>query len=333
MKKPLLLLSFVIISAVSYSQSARVQVIHNSADALTATVDVYVNGMLTLDNVNFRTASPFTDLPAGVPLIVGVAPDDSTSASDAFYTETFTLTENEIYVIIAGGIESSSGYNPAPPFDLHVFDMGRETSMDPLKVDVLIYQGSTDAPVMDAFETEVGLGQIVDNIAYSEYQGYFEFPSDNYTIELRNEAGTQALAAYIAALESLGLEGIAVTVLASGFFDPSQNSNGPAFGLYAVSPLGGGLIPLPPAPLAVEDFNEEKFQLYPNPVNDILNVHGVDLTDYDIRISDISGRIVSEMFYEIENDHLKVNSLSSGVYLISFYADGDRKASEKFIKL
>ena len=186
---------------------------------------------------------------------------------------------------------------------------------------------------MDVFETEVGLGQIVDNIAYSEYQGYFEFPSDNYTIELRNEAGTQALAAYIAALESLGLEGIAVTVLASGFFDPSQNSNGPAFGLYAVSPLGGGLIPLPPAPLAVEDFNEEKFQLYPNPVNEILNVHGVDLTDYNIRISDFSGRIVSEKFYEIENDHLKVNSLSSGVYLISLYADGDMKASEKFIKL
>ncbi|KAA3624075.1 MAG: DUF4397 domain-containing protein [Flavobacterium sp.] len=332
MKKQLSLLSLVIVSVVGFSQSARVQVIHNSADALTATVDVYVNGMLTLDNVNFRTASPFTDLPAGVPLIVGVAPDDSVSASDAFYTETFTLTENETYVIIAGGIESASGYNPAPPFDLHVFDMARETSMDPLKVDVLIYQGSTDAPVMDAYETEVGLGQIVDNIAYSEYQGYFEFPSDNYTIELRNESGTQPLAAYIAALESLGLEGIAVTVLASGFFDPSQNSNGPAFGLYAVSPLGGGLIPLPPAPLAVADFKEEMFQLYPNPVDDVLNTHGVNFTDYTIRISDISGRIVSEKFYEIENNRLRVDRLSSGMYVLSLFTKGTLSASGKFIK-
>lgn len=333
MKKQLLILHVFLLGIAGYAQTARVQVIHNSADALAATVDVYVNGMLTLDNVNFRTASPFTDLPAGVPLIVGVAPDDSTSASDSFYTETFTLTENETYVIIAGGIESATGYNPAPPFDLHVFDMAQETAINPLMVDVLIYHGSTDAPTIDVYETEVGLGQIVNNISYSEYQGYFEFPSDNYTIELRNEDGTQGIAAYIAALESLGLEGIAVTVIASGFLDPSQNSNGPAFGLYAVSPLGGGLIPLPPAPLAVTDFNKDLFQIYPNPVSDVFRIAGIDATEYEIGITDIIGRRISEEMYNVEGNLIRVEALSSGLYIISLEVNGRVVGSKKFVKL
>jgi uncharacterized surface protein with fasciclin (FAS1) repeats len=47
-------------------------------------------------------------------------------------------------------------------------------------------------------------------------------------------------------LETLGLEDSAITVLASGFLDPSMNSEGPAFGLYASLASGGELVELPP---------------------------------------------------------------------------------------
>ncbi len=48
------------------AQTARVQVIHNSADLAAAVVDVYLNDALIpqLDNLAFRTATPFITAPA-----------------------------------------------------------------------------------------------------------------------------------------------------------------------------------------------------------------------------------------------------------------------------
>jgi hypothetical protein len=46
---------------------ARVQVIHNSADAAAAVVDVYINGgaQPAINDFAFRTATPFIDLTPG----------------------------------------------------------------------------------------------------------------------------------------------------------------------------------------------------------------------------------------------------------------------------
>ena len=65
LKTTLLAVMFLLIGSTAYSQ-ARVQVIHNSADAAAAVVDVWLNDQLLLDNFAFRTASPFIDAPAGV---------------------------------------------------------------------------------------------------------------------------------------------------------------------------------------------------------------------------------------------------------------------------
>ena len=45
------------------SSTARLQVIHNAADPAAATVDIYVNNTLFIDDFNFRTATPFVDVP------------------------------------------------------------------------------------------------------------------------------------------------------------------------------------------------------------------------------------------------------------------------------
>jgi hypothetical protein len=74
---------------------ARVQVIHNSADAAAAEVDVYINGTLTLDNFKFRTATPFLDLPAGVNINVGIAPATSTSVADTLVSYNYVLADGE----------------------------------------------------------------------------------------------------------------------------------------------------------------------------------------------------------------------------------------------
>jgi hypothetical protein len=55
-----------------FAQNARVQIIHNAPDPLANSVDVYVAGNLLLDNFNFSTATPFIDVPGGVPLSIAM---------------------------------------------------------------------------------------------------------------------------------------------------------------------------------------------------------------------------------------------------------------------
>jgi len=54
-----------------------------------------------------------------------------------------------------------------------------------------------------------------------------------------------AVAAYQAPLVSLGLEGTALTIVASGFLNPNNNSQGEYFVLWVALAAGGDLIPLP----------------------------------------------------------------------------------------
>ena len=63
-------------------QLARLQVIHNAADVNAASVDIYLNGALLLDNFAFREATPFIDAPAGVEINIGVAGPNSASVAD-----------------------------------------------------------------------------------------------------------------------------------------------------------------------------------------------------------------------------------------------------------
>ena len=125
----------------------------------------------------FRTASPFVNAPADIEIELSVAPANSTGVEDAIYTAAVTLAANETYIVVADGIVSGSGYNPPQPFGLQVYGMGRESATDPSNTDVLVHHGSTDAPTVDVVETGVGAGTIVDDISYTEFQGYLELPT------------------------------------------------------------------------------------------------------------------------------------------------------------
>jgi len=224
--------------------TARLQIIHNSADAAAATVDVYVNGTLFLEDVAFRTATPFANVPSGVPLTINITPPNTSLVSSVF-TTSVTLINGSTYVAIANGIVSTSGYSPATPFNLYVYTAGREAASTTGNTDVLVFHGATDAPTVDVAEVEAGAGTIVNNLSYGEFDGYFELATDDYALQVQDETGAVTVAAYEAPLASLGLQNAAAVVLASGFLNPANNSNGAAFGLYVALPSGGALVPLP----------------------------------------------------------------------------------------
>jgi hypothetical protein len=232
----------------AFAQSARIQIIHNSPDVLADSVDIYVNGTLSLDNFGFREATPFLTLPAGVTLNIAVAPKTSTSVSDALATFPFTLSNGSTYIAVASGLLSTTGYNPSQPFTIEAFPLGREQATSAGNTDVLVMHGSTDAPTVDIYEATAG--ELINDFSYPQFSNdYLELPTSNYELQVRDQLGSTIVAAYQAPLQTLGLTDSALVVLASGFLNPAQNSNGPAFGLFAALPEGGTLIPLPSAPI------------------------------------------------------------------------------------
>jgi hypothetical protein len=228
-----------------YDPKARVQFIHNSADAALEEVDVWLNNDLILDNFAFRTASPFVNAPANQEFTIAVKGPDSQNPSDPLWSQVYTMPEGGSYLLVAEGIISTSGYDPATPFSIAVFPNAREEANSSGQTDMLMHHGSTDTPPIDIVEVGIGLGQMVDNLTYGQFAGYFGLATVNYIFQVRDETGLTKIAAYLAPFGTMGLQGEAITVLASGFLVPDNNSGGPAFGLYMAQAEGGPLIKLP----------------------------------------------------------------------------------------
>lgn len=299
---------------------ARVQVIHNSPDLAAQQVDVYINDELALDNFAFRTATPFIDLPAGVEISIDVLPATSTSSANPLYTLTTTLTADETYILVANGIISATGYSVAPNFAINVFAQGRETASDPAETDVLVNHGSPDAPTVDVVETSVPAGTIVDDITYPEFQGYLELPNLDFTLDVRDASGTTTVASYNAPLQTLELDGAAIVVLASGFLDPSANSNGPAFGLWVATAAGGNLIALPVNTLSIDTIESKGITVFPNPATEFVDIQlPSTFTRLNSALYDLNGRKVKE--FATNSTTIDVRDLAEGVYVLNIEVD------------
>jgi hypothetical protein len=305
--------------------TARVQVIHNSADAAAASVDVYLDDARILDDFAFRTASPFIDAPAGSSFDITIAPSSSADSSDGIWRKSYTLAGGSKYILIANGIVSATGYDPATAFDIYVYDMARESSMEDAKTDVLVFHGSTDAPVVDIYESTAG--SLIDNLAYGEYaDDYLELPTADYTIEVRDETGTTIVAAYQAPLKTLGLDDAAIVAVASGFLTPANNSDGAAFGIYVALAAGGDLVELPAAPAtSSRDLIENRIEVtaFPNPVRDYLNLAFSieNASEVDLEIISITGQTMlrKQLGIRSAGEHtetLNMDSFQDGIYML-----------------
>lgn len=231
------------------TSQARLQVIHNAADPAASTVDVYLNGTLAIPSFAFRSATPFLDIPAGVPVNIGIAPPNSTSTNDTLVNFEVTLNNGETYLAVANGVLSPSAFAANPDgrstgFTLFLQAGLRESSQNGSgNVDFIAIHGSTDAPTVDVVAR--GVATLVDNAAYGDITPYLSVPAASYLLDITPGNNNSAIvASYTADLSTLG--GGSAVVFASGFLDPSANQNGPAFGLYAA--LGNGtVIALPTA--------------------------------------------------------------------------------------
>lgn len=331
MKKFLLSTTMMMASIAMFAQTARVQIIHNCPDAVADSVDVYLDGTLLQDNVAFRTATPFIDAPAATPITLGVAPKNSMSVTDTIYSLTATLDSTKTYIIVANGIVSMSGYTPAPAFRLSIFDMGREAASMSSNTDVLVMHGSTDAPTVDV-RNNADNSVLVDDAMFGDFSAdYLELPTSDYVLNITDASGMTSVAKYSAPLQTLNLAGGALVVLASGFLNPSNNSNGPAFGLYAATAAGGALVQLPTfTSINNVASNDLSFSVWPSPAVDVLNINGKFDNEVNVTIYNVTGKRVMEQ-NGFSGNSLDVSSLTSGIYFIRVNHDG-QVGTQRFIK-
>ena len=321
----------------AYSPKARIQVIHNAADAAAASVDVWINDSKEIENFAFRTATPFIDVDAGTPLTVAIQPPGSISPANPLWSNTYTLANGGTYVLVANGLVDANNYNPFKPFDVYVYDMARESSVSSGNTDLLVFHGSTDAPTVDVVETGVGAGTVIDNFEYTEFAGYLSLPTSDYVLEVRDETGAVTVAAFAAPLAALNLEDQALTVLASGFLDPMVNNNGPEFGLYVALASGGELVQLPVVTSVEENSFELTTSVYPNPARETMNLNFELKQQSDVRVEmyNLVGSMVNSQVYgSLQSGNyqreIDLRALTNGVYFISIVTP-EKRITQKVV--
>jgi hypothetical protein len=312
--------------------TARLQVIHNAADPAANTVDVYLGGTLLLNNFAFRTATPFIDAPAGTPIVIGVAPGNSTSVNDTITSFTLTLTPGEKYVAVANGVLNPGSFASNPDgrstaFTLLIKTAAQETGSGG-NVEFAVVHGSTDAPTVDVVAR--GVATLVNNAAYSDITGYIAVPPSIYTLDVKDSSGTVTVASFSADLSSLA-NGAAV-VFASGFLTPSANQNGPAFGLYAALANGTVVAFGPATSVTLDETLPEEFSLsqnYPNPFNPSTRIRFAIPARTDVRLAvyDLLGKEVALLVDEVRNEggyevEFAGTGLASGVYYYTLRTGG-----------
>ena len=201
--------------------TANVQIIHNCAAPAADSVDVYVNGTKLLSNFAFRTATPYTAVPAGVVLTVGVAPKNSMSVADTLKSFSVgPLAADSNYVVIASGVVGSGfASNPdmlSTGFTLnYILNSKQSSSAGNVALD--IFHGVTDAPGVDVKLTGTNAA-LVNNLQYGSASGYITVPANWYPISIFATGTSTDVGDYLADVSGLG--GGAAVVLASGFLTP-----------------------------------------------------------------------------------------------------------------
>lgn len=308
-----------------------VQIVHNSADVTNDSVDIYINGIKTIDNMAFRSATTFMTMDALVPYSIAVAPQTSTNVSAAFYTTNLMLDSGTNYYVIAAGVKNTSLYAVNPNgrnigFKLFTYKDARKVAVTSKNTDLLYFHGAPDLMAT----TMMGVGQVQflsKNDAYGDFHGYaIHSAQDNIRYDIMDAAADTVIKTVYGSLASH--QGKAGLVFASGFLktNATTNQNGDTLLLFVAWP-DGKVDSIAPAKIAT-GLNEQviagsKMEVYPNPAKDIVNIT-MELTRQNnvvYEVIDITGkRILSQSYAGISGKNtitIPTASLNVGMYFVS----------------
>ncbi|MFN4079449.1 MAG: DUF4397 domain-containing protein [Saprospiraceae bacterium] len=221
-------------------RSARIQIAHNSPDAVLQEVDVFLDGDLVFGGFPFRTASPQIELDGNTTHTVGIRPAGSTLPTADF--QIFVANDvSETYSVT--GLWNPFAYQGVGFSDfLSVTSISTRFDADAGFTALAVQHASPDAGMVDVL-AGIPASPLLADFAYKAFTPYLELPTGGYLLAVTPAGNpSQAVGRFYADTEPL--DGLAGIVYASGFVNPNNIDADNAFGLWLSLPQGGPMIPL-----------------------------------------------------------------------------------------
>lgn len=332
------------------------QIVHNSADSLYNVIDVYLNGSKVLDNLAFRKGSPFLPLTPYAPYTIAVAPQNSTSAADAFFTKNITTDSTNMYAVIAGYRDTTGHTNPEgrpTNYNIYTFRNAKVKSDNPKNIDLLYFHGAPDLGTTTMLGYN-GAMYISKNDPYGTFHPIYSYnPAlDNLDFELKNAATDTVLTKKAVGNISVR-KGQAGLIFASGLnknlvkLMASQDTSKHivldsverlrALGLYIIWPDGKTDTIEPAVGVGINEVMADRFHasFYPNPATDKLHVSfelkgaaHVEARLFDLNGKEVAAAPKTQMNSGKNELSFTIGDLVNGIYFCALDINGQQVISK-----
>ena len=301
-------------------ETAGFQLLNNSPDLATDSLDVYVNDSLAFRNLGFRNAMRTLSLKAYATYDIGIAPKNSASVNDTFWHQTFFFPRDTFFIATALGLRTQSGYAPNPngistAFRVLIKSPAEFIASSLSNFDFYIVNGVTDAPALDI--QPAGGPVLLSDVEYAQQTNYVTLPSEFYTLYVEDTLGNTLLNGFG---NFVAFNAQSAVLITSGFYDPANNNNGPSMGLYMAPTTGGPFIPLYSTTGIRRVTNNGALKVFPNPASDELHlVFALPAAEMvTVQITDMDGRLVKQVMSGTlsgnQNLVVDLSDLGEGVY-------------------
>ena len=285
------------------------EIIHASADPLLKKIELYVNGVkqfLKLDYLQrFQSGAFIQDFHYDI----DIHANDSLTKS---LSVNLFLNDTARVGVIAG-VSSTSGFTANPDGKSILANAYIDkpfVTTSPAGTGVVnVFHAATDAPTVSVTVPSAGGLSLISGLSYGQYQkanisGNTALPTSLGTVivDLKLPGG----AIYKSYLVPLGaIDGVGITLVATGFVDSAANKNGKKFGLYLAIPNGplSFMSPLQDTVVSTStsindpSLADMQFRMFPNPASsEIVMAFDVkETSNVAIDILDMNGRVVKNV--------------------------------------
>ena len=302
---------------------SQIQIINNVADPAFSSLDFYLNNNLASDNLKFRNATGYLEVPSGRILELLAAPNNSSSVNDSLMKIETALEYGKSYVYVLNGLEDQN-ISPYRPIGFSGLE-SKKVAGTGYNCDIAWVHGATDMNGVSINETSQLGESLFSNSQYGDFEGYVSIPSANYQIELKDHTTEDVLLNYSAPLSQLG--GSAQTWVLSGFIDSSFSDSTNRLGIFVATQVGGPMYELSTSTGFSEPV-KNRFSISPNPAANWVQLHNVDdATSY--AIYDLDGKLWMNG-YSRTDEILDCSTLQSGIYYL-LIKQGDYQQSERLV--
>lgn len=284
--RALLLVALAVLSVQVQAQQPKaggmVQFINNISDCSIPQVDLYLiipgfTAQKLRDDWSYKSATPFEVIPGGIQVRIGIARANSSSVSDTIASFPYTFAVGESYVIMLSGV-NGNGFAANPngvniKMNGYKLNNARTTGTNFANVDVIGFNGTTDAPTIDIYQRG-NSAPIFNDVRYGSYSSnYVSLPAQEYVFEVTASNNNTPIAGFNASLSAFA--GRSAVIFTSGFVNPSANSNCSRMTMLAAFPEG-----------KVIEFERSNIQnTQPAKIQIIHNAPEAGVTDADLYLS------------------------------------------------